>query len=55
MQKIQDNLVVGIVGHVSIENLQSLKETVEKLPFFKIIYFKTSSEKLWIMEGSNDR
>ena len=46
-------LTVGIVGHCPIETLQELKDLVESLPCFQVIFFKTSSEKLWIKEGKN--
>jgi len=52
MKDFNDNLVVGIVAHVSINDLKNLKETIEELPYLKIIFFKTSSEKLWIKEES---
>jgi len=52
MDQDNDVLVVGIVGHVSIYNLKEFKELIESTPYFKTIFFKTSSEKLWIKEGS---
>lgn len=53
--KSQNNkVVVGIVGHVSIDDLKDLKHLVENISFFKIIFFKTSSEKLWIKEGDRE-
>jgi len=48
---IPDKLVVGIVGHVSIDDIKELKDTIENISFFNLIFFKTSSEKLWIKEG----
>ena len=47
-----DNLVVvAFVGHTSIENLALIKRQVEQIPGLKIVFFKTSSDKLWIKEG----
>jgi len=49
----QDNniIVVAFVGHIPIENLASIKKQIEQLKDFKIVFFKTSSDKLWIKEG----
>lgn len=47
----KDTLAVGIVGHVSIDDLEDFKTLIEHTPYIKIIFFKTSSEKLWIQEG----
>jgi hypothetical protein len=50
--KENDNvLVVGFVGHCSIEHIARIKKQVEQLSDFKIVFFKTSSDKLWIKEG----
>lgn len=45
-------IVVGIIGHVDIENLTQIKDFFEKLEGFTLVYFKTSSEKLYIKEGT---
>ena len=47
-----DVLVVAFVGHCDIEHLASIKKQVERISDFKIVFFKTSSDKLWIKEGS---
>ena len=52
MDQNNDVLVVGIVGHVDIADIREFKELIETTPYFKTIFFKTSSEKLWIKEGS---
>ncbi len=44
-------VTVGIVGHCSIETLQTIKETIENLPAFDLVIFKTTSSKLWLKEG----
>lgn len=44
-------ITIGIVGHTSIEDLPQLKKTLENISGFKIIFFRTSSGKLWIREG----
>ena len=49
--KEHDVIVVGFVGHTTIESLVQIKNEIEHLPNFKIIFFKTSSDKLWIKEG----
>jgi len=53
MEQNNNTLVVAVVGHITIDELANLKEHIEKFPGFKIIFFKTSSEKLWIKEGDN--
>jgi len=49
--KNSDILVVGFIGHTSIENLSLIKRNVEQIPGLKIVFFKASSDKLWIKEG----
>lgn len=49
-----DIIVVGFVGHIPIDDLASLKKQIETISNFKIIFFKTSSGKLWIKEGTNE-
>lgn len=44
-------VTVGVVGHIQIEDLAELKRTLEGVQGFKIVFFKTSSSKLWIQEG----
>ncbi len=55
MRNKQDKFSVivttGFVGHCPIENLQELKEILEKLAFLDIVYFKTTSGRLWLKEG----
>jgi len=59
MEKEDNNnpLVVGFVGHVSIDNLKKFKDMIENTSYFHMVFFKTSSEKLWIKEGGegNDK
>ena len=52
MERKNDNvIVIGFVGHTTIESLAQIKKEIENLPNFKIVFFKTSSDKLWIKEG----
>ncbi len=44
-------IVIGFVGHTTIESLVQIKREIESLPNLKIIFFKTSSSKLWLKEG----
>ena len=48
-------VVVGIIGHTDIEKLPEIKVFFENLNGFRLIYFKTSSEKLYIKEGDNEQ
>lgn len=45
------SVTVGFVGHIPIEFLQELKETLGALHEFDLVFFKTSSGRLWIKEG----
>jgi len=52
MTKLLNPVVtVAVVGHIQFEDLQQLKQTLENISGFKIVFFKTSSSKLWIQEG----
>jgi len=50
-------VTIGIVGHCDIDNLARIKQILENLEGFDLVFFKTSSGKLWIKEGDvqNDR
>jgi len=50
-----NDIVIAFVGHSTIEALADIKKAVESLPGFKVVFFKTSSDKLWIKEGEEDR
>lgn len=43
-------LVIGVVGHCPVEKLSQLKEFLETLEGFEVIFFKVGSGKLWIKE-----
>jgi len=47
-------VTVGIVGHISIDALPTLKEAVGSVKEFNLVFFKTSSGRLWIKEGDPD-
>ena len=49
MKKKYD-VVIGFVGHTDIEKLPQIKHAVENISDFNLIFFKTSSNKLIIME-----
>lgn len=44
-------VVVGFVGHCSIDDLSRIKKDVERVTGLRVILFKTSSQKLWLKEG----
>ena len=44
-------VTIGIVGHCPIERLQEIKQVLEAISDFDLVFFKTSSGKLWIQEG----
>jgi len=52
--KISAPVVVGIIGHTDIDLLPEIKHILENLDGLRIIYFKTSSEKLYITEEANN-
>ena len=47
-------VTVGFVGHISIDALSKLKEAVGAVKEFDLVFFKTSSGRLWIKEGDPD-
>ena len=47
-------ITVGFVGHVPIEFLSDLKNAVESIPRFDLVFFKTPNGRLWIKEGDNE-
>jgi len=49
--QFNSTLVVGLVGHLHPKDLKDFTELIEQLPYFKTVFFRTSSEKLWIKEG----
>jgi len=53
--KINAPVVVGVIGHSNIDFLADIKHTLETLDGFKIIYFKTSSEKLYIVQAGGQK
>lgn len=44
-------VVLGFVGHCSIDDVSRIKKEIEALIGFRVVIFRTSSEKLWIKEG----
>ena len=46
-------VTVGIVGHCPIEKLPELKHAIEAVSDFDLVFFKTSSGRLWIKDGDN--
>lgn len=44
-------VTIGIVGHCDIEDLSRLKQVIQELEGFDLVFFKTSSGRLWIKEG----
>jgi hypothetical protein len=44
-------VTLAFVGHCPIELLQSIKEQLNEISGFDVVFFKVSSGKLWIKEG----
>lgn len=49
-----DDLTIAFVGHLSLEYLSDFKKYIESYKELDLVFFKTSSGKLWIKEGNND-
>jgi hypothetical protein len=49
--KKEFDVVVGFVGHTNVENLAEIKHLIENIDGLNLIFFKTSSKKLYIREG----
>jgi len=47
-------ITVGIIGHCPLEKLNELKQAVEQIDGFGMVFFKTSSGRLWIKEGDHE-
>jgi len=50
LDKKKFDVVIGFVGHTNIELLPQIKHAVENISDFNLIFFKTSSNKLILME-----
>lgn len=48
------DVVVGIVGHADVDALPKIKTYFDQLGGFRLVFFKTSSEKLYIREGKEN-
>lgn len=44
-------VVIGFVGHVHPLFLDQVKKEIESISHFKIVFFKESNGKLWIVSG----
>jgi len=49
-----NTVVLGFIGHCSLDDVSRIKKQIEATPGFRVIIFRTSSEKLWIKEGERD-
>ena len=47
------DVVIGIVGHTNIETLPKIKAIFDNFEGFSLVYFVTSSSKLYIVEEGN--
>lgn len=47
------NLIIGFIGHASVDQISEVKKFVEdnNIPGFHLVFFKVSSQKLWLKEG----
>jgi hypothetical protein len=56
--KSSEKIVLAVVGHCDPLFLNQIKQTIQNIPHFKSIFFKTSYQKLFIFgegEMGNDR
>jgi len=53
-QNTKTPIVVGIVGHISAEKLTDFKNHVQNFYGFRLIIFKESNNKLWLIERGDD-
>ena len=47
-------IVIGIVGHIPPEFLADFKKHIESYPYFKLVIFKESNNKIWLVERGGD-
>lgn len=45
----QEKIVLAVVGHCNPDFIQQIKNTIETIPHFKVIFLKTSQGKLYIV------
>jgi len=43
-------IVIGVVGHLNPEFLPDFKQLITNYPHFRLIIFKESDNKLWLVE-----
>lgn len=52
--QLNEPLVIGIVGHCEIEILPEIKKFLQNLDGFRLVFFRTSTDKLYIKEEDAD-
>ena len=53
-RQVKVDLTIAIVGHCSLKEALRLKNELDANELFDMIFFKTSSNKLWVKEGARD-
>jgi hypothetical protein len=50
----RNTLTIGFVGHCRIDDLSQVKESIENLPGFKLVFFKTTSGRIWLTVSDSE-
>ncbi len=50
----KNNIVVGVIFHTPPESVEEARQALEKIPFLRIIYFKQSKGKLWVVSSEDE-
>ena len=41
-------MTLGVIGRCDIDDLSQIKKHIEEIPGFRVVFFKTTSGRLWI-------
>lgn len=41
-------MTLGVVGRVDINDLSRIKNAIEEIPGFRVVFFKAASGRLWV-------
>ena len=49
MQNKHNNvLTLGVIGRCNIDDLQQIKNTIEEIPGFRVVFWKAATHWLWL-------
>jgi hypothetical protein len=48
LEKYHQMMTLGVIGRCDINDLQQIKNDIEKITGFRVVYFKAASGRLWL-------